>query len=414
TPPPRCSPSGRRSCAGSKPSATPSARCPCPPGWTRCSSAAPPPTRPSPTPPWRSPAPRTPTPQPGSGWPPRPPAAPSNRRCGTAASSSAPSGSAPTPLRVPPRPTGSRPRPPRPSPGRGTGSTTPRSGTGSRCAPTSPHRCGPRSPSATPARCARRPWPPCRRPPSPVTISVRPERPSPRRPARTATPPRRTPPRSPRASPPAPSRSGTRPTPRARGPRAHDDARAQEATAISARERARAELERIDADIARLRSALAGVLPGGEPVADDGGLFPVGGVDPAATGGAEPPAPADLEAALADLDRLGRAAEEAAEGVRAARRARDAAAAAVEELRTEVDEAAARLRAARDPLVPFGAPAPSDTDVLAGWTALVDWARAESDARDAALPAARAAVAEAEEQRDTAERAFRAAERAAA
>src|SRR5690606_3323636 len=196
--------------------------------------------------------------------------------------------------------------------------------------------------------------------------------------------------------------------------RAHDDARAQEATAISARERARAELERIDADIARLRSALAGVLPGGEPVADDGGLFPVGGVDPADTGGAEPPAPADLEAALADLDRLGRAAEEAAEGVRAARRARDAAAAAVEELRTEVDEAAARLRAARDPPVPFGAPAPSDTDVLAGWTALVDWARAESDARDAALPAARAAVAEAEEQRDTAERAFRAAERAAA
>ncbi|TWF75595.1 exonuclease SbcC [Pseudonocardia hierapolitana] len=201
--------------------------------------------------------------------------------------------------------------------------------------------------------------------------------------------------------------------------RAHDEARREEATAISARERVRGEVERLDATASRLRSALAGVLPGGDAdsgridAPDDGGLWP-------ADDGAPPlpatdvPTVADLHAVLADLDRLGHEAEEAAEAVRAARRARDAAAAAVEELRAEVDAAAAGLRAARDPLVPFGAPAPAVPDVLAGWTALVDWARTEGTARESALPAARAAVTEAEQQRDTTERAWRAAERAAA
>jgi DNA repair protein SbcC/Rad50 len=186
-----------------------------------------------------------------------------------------------------------------------------------------------------------------------------------------------------------------------------DEARRDEAATVSVRERVRGEVERLDAEVARLRSALAGVLPGGATAPDDGALFPVGD-------GASLPAVGDLHAVLADLDRLGREAEEAAEGVRSARRARDAAAAAVEELRAEVEAAAAGLRAARDPLVPFGAPAPADTDVLAGWTALVEWARAESAARESALPAARAAVADAEQQRDTTERAWRAAERAAA
>jgi exonuclease SbcC len=197
--------------------------------------------------------------------------------------------------------------------------------------------------------------------------------------------------------------------------RAHDEARRDEAAAISVRERVRGEVERLDATASGLRAALAGVLPGGDPasgartdVPDDGGLWPA--VEGAPT---DVPTAADLHAVLADLDRLGREAEEVAEAVRTARRARDAAAAAVEELRGEVDAAAASLRAARDPLVPFGAPAPAGTDVLAGWTALVDWARTEGAARESALPAARAAVTEAEQQRDTTERAWRAAERAA-
>jgi exonuclease SbcC len=176
---------------------------------------------------------------------------------------------------------------------------------------------------------------------------------------------------------------------------AHDEAHRREAAAVAARERASGEVERLDAAAARLRSGLVGVLPG------------VGGPT-------SPPTVADLESALAELDRLAREAEAAAEAVRVARRARDAAAAAVEDLRAEVAAAAAGLRAARDPLVPFGAPAPADSDVLAGWTAFVDWARTEGTARESALPAARAAVTEAERERDTAEQAWRAAERAAA
>ena len=193
--------------------------------------------------------------------------------------------------------------------------------------------------------------------------------------------------------------------------RAHDEARRHEATAISGRDRLRGEVERLDAAVARLAAALGSVLPG-----DDGGLFPADA--PSGTAAAPPtaalPTGNDLQAALADLDRLAGEAEEAAEAVRAARRARDAAAAAVEELRGEVAAAAAGLRAARDPLVPFGAPAPAEADVLAGWTALVDWARGEAAGRESALPAARAAVTEAEQERHSAEHAWRAAERAAA
>jgi exonuclease SbcC len=153
--------------------------------------------------------------------------------------------------------------------------------------------------------------------------------------------------------------------------------------------------------LARLRSALTGVLTG---------ALPGTAASPPPTA---VPAVADLDVALAALDRLARDAEDAAGAARSARRARDTAAAAVEELRAEVTTAAAALRAARDPLVPLGAPAPADTDVPAGWNALVGWARDESAAREGALPAARSAVAGAERDRDGAEQAWRAAERAA-
>ncbi|MDN5750376.1 MAG: SMC family ATPase, partial [Pseudonocardia sp.] len=83
-------------------------------------------------------------------------------------------------------------------------------------------------------------------------------------------------------------------------------------------------------------------------------------------------------------------------------------------VREEVAAAAASLRAARDPLVPFGAPAVPDDDVLAGWNALVDWAGGQADEREAALAAARTAVSTAEADRESAERALRRADRAAA
>ncbi|WP_343960889.1 SMC family ATPase, partial [Pseudonocardia alaniniphila] len=174
--------------------------------------------------------------------------------------------------------------------------------------------------------------------------------------------------------------------------RALDEARRREAAAAAARGRIAAESERLDATVVRLTSALQGVLPG--------------------RAGAVPGA--EIDAALARLDRLAAASDEAATAVRGARRSRDEAAAGVEELRAEVAAATAGLRAARDPLVPLGVPAVADGDVVGGWTALVAWARQAAEERAAGLPSAQEAVAAAERHRHTAEESLAAADRAAA
>ncbi|MBW0089497.1 SMC family ATPase [Pseudonocardia sp. KRD-184] len=161
---------------------------------------------------------------------------------------------------------------------------------------------------------------------------------------------------------------------------AHDAARAQEAAAAAALARATAEHERLDAALARLRP--------------------------------EPDA-ATAERELARLDEAERAVREADTAVRAARREREAEAREVDTVRADAAGAAAALRTARDPLVPFGAPAVPDDDVLAGWTALVAWAAEQAEARDAALASARAAVAAADGESDAAGRALHAADRAA-
>ena len=147
-------------------------------------------------------------------------------------------------------------------------------------------------------------------------------------------------------------------------------------------------------------------------------LFPLGD-EPAehvAGGGAD----ADLAAlgtalddVLAALDRLAERAAAADADVRTARRDRTAAAAAAAAVRTELGAAVDRLRAARDPLVAFGAPAPADDDVLAGWTALVGWAEGAAAARERDLPAARAAAAAATDALAAAEREWATAERTA-
>jgi exonuclease SbcC len=128
-------------------------------------------------------------------------------------------------------------------------------------------------------------------------------------------------------------------------------------------------VERADADVARLTAAVRAVADG----------------DPAA-----------VEGALTDLDRLAAAAEETATAARAARRHHDAAVRASAAVRAEAAALATALRAARDPLVPLGAPAPDD-DVVAAWTALARWARRAGTERASALAAARAAVAAAED-----------------
>ncbi|MFB9385999.1 SbcC/MukB-like Walker B domain-containing protein [Pseudonocardia petroleophila] len=159
-----------------------------------------------------------------------------------------------------------------------------------------------------------------------------------------------------------------------------DAARAAEAAASAALARAAAETDRLDAALHRLRP--------------------------------EPDA-ATVERRLAGLDEAERAAREADTAVRAARRAREAEAREVDAVRADTQDAAAALRTARDPLVPFGAPAVPDDDVLAGWTALVGWAAEQAAARDGALTAARAAVAAADGESDAAGSALHAADRAA-
>lgn len=157
---------------------------------------------------------------------------------------------------------------------------------------------------------------------------------------------------------------------------AHERARRAESAAAAGVAAATAERDRATTTVDRLRAALADAPP---------------------TAGA-------VDAALADLDALTVAARTADEAARTARRRRDAAAAEAQAVRSEAASAAAALRAARDPLVPLGAPAVDSEDVPAGWAALVSWARAGASDRETGLRAARAAEADAAERAGAAER----------
>jgi exonuclease SbcC len=121
---------------------------------------------------------------------------------------------------------------------------------------------------------------------------------------------------------------------------------------------------------------------------------------------------AALDELLAELDRLAADIDAAATAVRTARARRAAAAGAAATIREDLVAAAAELRAARDPLVPFGAPAVAGDDVRAGWTVLLEWAADEAGARERAVAPARAAVDAAENALADAERTRRDAERA--
>ena len=122
---------------------------------------------------------------------------------------------------------------------------------------------------------------------------------------------------------------------------------------------------------------------------------------------------AALDDVLAGLDRLAEQATATDAAVRTARRDRAVAAGTATTVHDELAAATAQLRAARDPLVSFGAPDVAGDAVLAGWTTLLAWVRAEAATRDRAVPASRAAVAAAENAVELAERQWRTAERAA-
>lgn len=123
-----------------------------------------------------------------------------------------------------------------------------------------------------------------------------------------------------------------------------------------------------------------------------------------------PPSAAAVSEALAGLDALGDAAEQAAAILRAARRHRDEAAGVAEALHGEAAAAMSALWTAREPLVPLGAP-PVAEEVLAGWRRLCAWAEREAAVRDAALPGANAAAARAAEVMQAATLGFERAER---
>jgi DNA repair protein SbcC/Rad50 len=208
---------------------------------------------------------------------------------------------------------------------------------------------------------------------------------------------------------------------------AYEQARRVEAEASAAQVRAAGELERCTATIRRLEEALAAVeadvaaasgRPGGTAGRAQGALFPVGAADDdgaARPAHAEIPSAPAVDAALAVLDAVAAAVEEAGTRLRTARQEREGAATTAEAVRDEATAASAALRAARDPLVPLGAPAVEDVDgdVLGAWRAFVGWAGAEATARDDALPAAEAAVEAAHDAQRTAEQALADAERTA-
>ncbi len=231
----------------------------------------------------------------------------------------------------------------------------------------------------------------------------------------------------------------------------HDDARRAEARASAEHAKALAEAGAATAAVERLTTALAAVvLPDGlawavapDAVEEGGAAEPARVPGPSArviavvaqnrpesvtsctettiTGAGEAarsaegaiPSAEAIEAALAHLDGLAGEARAADEALRKARAERDRATAEVEAARAEAAAAATALRAARDPLVSLGAPAADDADPVAGWAALVTWATAQVDARDAALPAARDRYAAVLRDHQAAEQAMQTAERVA-
>src|SRR5215472_15052339 len=99
---------------------------------------------------------------------------------------------------------------------------------------------------------------------------------------------------------------------------------------------------------------------------------------------------------------LDAAANAAADAAAAARARAGAAQAGLDQAQAETAAARGALNAARDPLVPLGAPPADDAALAAAWAKLVGWASGQATARAAELAEARAAAQAAGGQRDDA------------
>ncbi|WP_018504819.1 AAA family ATPase [Parafrankia discariae] len=118
------------------------------------------------------------------------------------------------------------------------------------------------------------------------------------------------------------------------------------------------------------------------------------------------PTAAAVAAALAELDRLAATADRADQRLRAARAEADDAERAFERARDALGAAGVALAAARDGLVPLGAPVVDGEDVLAGWTVLADWSRGQVTARERLLAEAAAEAEAARRRHEEADRAL--------
>jgi exonuclease SbcC len=161
-----------------------------------------------------------------------------------------------------------------------------------------------------------------------------------------------------------------------------EEALAREADAVAAERQAATERDRLTAEVTRLQAAVAAAGR-----AFDGSWMQAGPGGATRNGPMQLDSGAAVDAVLAELDAVAAAAGEADSRARTARRARDEAASRVETIQRDLAAAAGALRAARDPLVPLGAPGAAD-DPVAGWSSLLEWVGGALAEREAALPSA--------------------------
>ncbi|WP_181562671.1 AAA family ATPase [Micromonospora noduli] len=112
-------------------------------------------------------------------------------------------------------------------------------------------------------------------------------------------------------------------------------------------------------------------------------------------------APSIVEVAveLARIDQLEAEAKLAQRELKKARAGRDSAVQALASLRAQEQTAWKELRAARDLLVPLGAPPLREEGLRAAWAELVSWVKQEVGSREVAFATARAVLSEAEHHR---------------
>jgi DNA repair protein SbcC/Rad50 len=122
--------------------------------------------------------------------------------------------------------------------------------------------------------------------------------------------------------------------------------------------------------------------------------------EPAAEAGRVAAALAEVAAALRARQGLDAAASAAADAATAARARDGSARAGLDQAQAEAAAARGALNAARDPLVPLGAPPAGAAAPAVAWAELVGWASGQADARAAELTSARAAAQAAAGQRD--------------